>query len=694
MSSYRLLKTTIIIGAAALLGIASSALAAIYTVGPDAACNFHTITDAVAAAATHAGADSIRIVGTGQNDTTYTAQAITIVNQDVSIIGGYQTCSDLVAPSSFTPINGAGNGGNAVFSITGSSNVTLSNLMIFNAKRGALNGGGIFLDGNGTLTVTSSTIVYNTAGSGAGIYMHESGGSLAVLIDAKSLIGGNQALVEGGGIDIQGGTLTLSGSQVEGNGAPRGGGIAITSTSNMQTTVLSSTIDGNQGAFGGGIWSTGPGQLHIEGPDTAMYLNIAQYAGGALYIEEATRLFILDAGVLVEGNESMEDGGGLQIVGPARADIGSAEFHDNQAFNNGGGISIDASQNVGQAVLRLLSTDPAHPARLSENIAYKNGGGIYLKPSATGQSTFGQATLCAHDFRMDANLAIEGAAIYADAITNSGGSVMLLEPASDETAQHGCDPETPSALGAVACSGPTCNSIDGNQSVDVNTGTPMTGATIFANTASDLIADRLAIRANVGGYALEMNTGNAVLRNCLFAENQSVVAPVHLIVMTGTPLLIQNCTLTNDFAGNLDSASVIRSDSSLQISDSIIVEYFTMSLLPSSPASLQIHNLLTNNLSGLPSDPSIVVDAPLFVDIQRSDYRLRATKLGNTITASPAIDFAEAAGGFDIAGNPRDGDVISIANRFGSRDLGAYEMQPIVDRPFADGFGDPISLVY
>ena len=688
MSHHCLLKAMISIGAAALLGIAGSALAAVYTVGPDAACNFHAIMQAVAAAAANPGANSIEVVGTGQNDTTFTTQAISIVNQDVSIVGGYQSCG-AVAPTSFTPIDGLGNGGSAVFTISGSSNVSLSNLTIFHGLRGALNGGGILVDGNGTLTVTSSTIQSNKAGSGAGIYMHESGGSLTVVIDATSLIAGNQALVEGGGIDVQGGTLTLRGSEVQGNSAPRGGGIAITSTSNMQTTISSSIIDNNDGELGGGIWSTGPGQLHIEGPKTHIFRNNVEYDGGALYIEEGTRLFILDAGVLIEGNESFRDGAGLEIVGPARADIGSAEFYDNEAFNNGGGISVDASQNLGQAVLRLLSTDPSYPARISGNIAKQNGGGIYLKPSATGQSMFGHATLCAHDFRMDANLAIEGAAIYADALTTAGGSEMLLEPASDETAQHGCDPEPPSALGAVACFGIECNSIDGNQSVDVSTGATTNGATIFGNIATDLSADRLAIRANVGGYALNMNYGSAVLSNCLFAENQP---GVQMIVMNGTPLSIQNCTLTNDFPGTTYSIS---SDSSLQISDSIIAEYFTTSLLPpGNTANLQIHNLLTNNTLGLPSDPSIVVDAPLFVDLKHSDYRLQATKFGDTITASPAIDFAEAAGGFDIAGNPRDQDVVLIANRFGSRDLGAYEMQPITDRLFADGFGDPISLVY
>jgi hypothetical protein len=44
--------------------------------------------------------------------------------------------------------------------------------------------------------------------------------------------------------------------------------------------------------------------------------------------------------------------------------------------------------------------------------------------------------------------------------------------------------------------------------------------------------------------------------------------------------------------------------------------------------------------------------------------------------------------------NPRNQDVPFVANRFGMSDVGAYEMQPIADRIFADAFGDATSLVH
>lgn len=683
------LRILFVLVAGILSGNTTSVFATVYTVGPDpTACNFSMIADAVAAAAAHPGADRINIVQS-QSDATYSAQAITINNQDLAIVGGYQSCGDSATPTTTTLIFGTGNGGNSIFTIIGSSHVLLSNLQIASRPHDpvAAKGGGIFFSGSGTLTVSSSVITGNKAVDGGGIYLHESGGPLTLLVNANSLISGNTAGTEGGGIDIQGGTLTLTSSQVDGNSASNGGGIAIVSTSNTKSTVTSSTIEGNIAYVGGGIWATGPGELRIAGPSTSIDANNVHTSGGAISIEDGTRLFILDAGVTIYANESFGDGGGLRIVGPARADIGSATFYDNEAVN-GGAIAVDSSLNLGQALLRLFSTDPTHPARISGNIAFNNGGGIYLKPSTTAQSMTGEATLCAHNFRMDANEAVEGSAIYAAASNNSAsGGAILLEPPSAETADHGCDPEPQSALGAVACAAnASCNLIDGNQAADSNNNDQATaGATIFEDSGSYLIAEKQMFRANIGGYILRVNSGNVVLNNTLVADNSMTQ---RLVQMSGSPLLVQNCTFVNDL---FLATYAISNDDNVQIFDTIFDEPFLERdlLFTGLPAALHVNNVMTTYLIDLPSDPSIVFGDPMFFDMAHGDYRLTAT----TVASSPAIDFAQAAGGQDIAGRPRDKDVVSIPNRFGTRDLGAYEMQPIIDRIFAGSFGDPISLV-
>ena len=114
------------------------------------------------------------------------------------------------------------------------------------------------------------------------------------------------------------------------------------------------------------------------------------------------------------------------------------------------------------------------------------------------------------------------------------------------------------------------------------------------------------------------------------------------------------------------------------------------------PGNLHVAYVLSNDITTLPRAPGINVGDPLFIDMAHGNYRLLAKKLGNTITASPAIDFAGllSPDDRDIAGRPHDQDVDQVVDRFGVRDLGAFEMQPISNRIFADSFGDPISIVY
>lgn len=60
------------------------------------------------------------------------------------------------------------------------------------------------------------------------------------------------------------------------------------------------------------------------------------------------------------------------------------------------------------------------------------------------------------------------------------------------------------------------------------------------------------------------------------------------------------------------------------------------------------------------------------------------------LPTSPAIDFAPASNtlGTDIDRQPRNADIVGSANRYGPRDLGAYEYQAgrVLDRVFLGVF--------
>src|SRR5450432_3548913 len=407
-------------------------------------------------------------------------------------------------------------------------------------------------------------------------------GNSSVTLQYLEITGGKRSAdFTGGGIDFAGsGTLTLDTSWVTNNSAGFGGGINVSG-------------------------SPGPATLRIKA-NTFITGNTAQDSGGGIRLAGNARLFMLEDNTFVAFNTATSgDGGAVQVLGPARADIGSpgagaslGVIYSNTAVN-GGGVSVDASQNNGQAFLRLFSTDATRPVRISGNAASANGGGIYLKPYPTGTGNLSaRASLCAHDYRLDGNAAVEGTAIHTEANTSDHQGVdVLLEPTSVDTTGVGCDPETPESLGAVSCNiGAGCNLIDGNQAVDINNNaTPTDGATIFGQPGVILVASPLTLRRNSGGYALR-ETGNTIadstLSNCIFAENQ-----LHheLFIAEDGFLSIHNCTLANDLIG---ATHVIRTDSGMLLTNSIINEAGTLALAYSGDASkLNVTYVLSNEIT-------------------------------------------------------------------------------------------------
>ena len=186
---------------------------------------------------------------------------------------------------------------------------------------------------------------------------------------------------------------------------------------------------------------------------------------------------------------------------------------------------------------------------------------------------------------------------------------------------------------------------------------------------------------------------SAALTSCLISSNNN---SRELIYVSGnaTPLTIGNCTLAADI---INASHVIHDESDFTMIDSIIYELGTLAIdYSGNPDNFVVHNVLSNDISTLPNASDVITGDPMFVNAAGGDFHLLAYKQGGSVFGSPAIDFAPPVVGDDrdLDGNPRDQDVPSFANLFGDRDLGAFEAQPIVDRVFADAFGDRIALTY
>jgi predicted outer membrane repeat protein len=174
---------------------------------------------------------------------------------------------------------------------------------------------------------------------------------------------------QGGGIRFEGsGSLTLDTSWVGNNTADIGGGIFFNGTgaTTAQLTVLAhSEIFGNTANSG---------------------LASGHDGGGGILVTGNSLLTMIEPDTQVNSNKALNGyGGGIDVVGPASANIGSPDSDtglsvlNNNSAAYGGGIAI-VSSGDGGAFARIFTTDPSRPVSITNNTATFTGGGIYVKP--------------------------------------------------------------------------------------------------------------------------------------------------------------------------------------------------------------------------------------------------------------------------------------------------------------------------
>jgi CSLREA domain-containing protein len=210
-------------------------------------------------------------------------------------------------------IDGGGNitisgGGNVqVMVVNSGADLTLRNLTIANGW--SVDGGGIFNQSGGTLTVTNSTFSGNSAGLYGGGIFNQSGGTLTV---TNSTFSGNSASAggsDGGGI-YNAGTLTVESSTFSANSSDFGGGIFNQSGGTL--TVTNSTFSGNQtfAGFGGGIFNQSGGTLTVT--NSTFSGNSAGSYGGGIFNQSGGTLTVTNS--TFSGNSASSvgsDGGGI-----------------------------------------------------------------------------------------------------------------------------------------------------------------------------------------------------------------------------------------------------------------------------------------------------------------------------------------------------------------------------------------------
>jgi hypothetical protein len=334
----------------------------------------------------------------------------------------------------------SGNSASRVFSVTSGVAVTLRGLRITDGYCGdsTCNGGSIF--NNGSLSLTNSALVSNTAGNDGGAIFNGVRGMLTVI---NSLLAQNVAHVSGGGLynrsvsnvaestfmhnsggaggsilNDSGGTLNLVHSTVANSSGSDGGGIFNDWGSVL--SMMSSTISGNSANLGGGLYMWGsPGVIS----NTTFSGNSTTYGGSGIYSYGGTLKIVNSTFVSNTASRTNGHGGGINnwgtltminstMAGNSAAEGASAYNYDvgyartiltntivgySLFGSNCGGVIIDGGYNLDSGntcgFTRTTSLTNTHP--LLGGLG-NNGGPVMTVPLLPGSPAIdaGDDTAC------------------------------------------------------------------------------------------------------------------------------------------------------------------------------------------------------------------------------------------------------------------------------------------------------------
>ncbi len=553
-----------------------------------------------------------------------------------AILGRTQDSLDIRNDSSFTN-NSAVLGGGLYLSAA-----AMVSDSAFVMNDGGIFGGGIRCSPCTGLTLSNVLLDQNMADDGGGLSV--ANGSLIVITGGSFT--GNQALDAsfddgvGGAIHQVNGSLTIDGTQFQGNTAqPSGGAIYVQSgnATPAELTVTNAQFTGNQttesatNQGGGGIFAEDMDAVYIT--NSIFDTNSAATLGGGLLADRSDVVQVQNSQFV--GNSAIL-GGGLYSVFNDVALTGS-DFSGNNVTNFGGGLYVFSGS--------LLSEQ----TRLAGNDGGNGGGGVYL--------SFTDAQLV--NSQVEMNTAVNGAGIYV-AESNLNVSSNLSN----------CDPF---ALAADEY----CSSIDDNVATD-------RGGGVFVlsdNSINDEVRlQEVALRGNdaaLAGTAIHVDSlGPFEMENVLIADNGDLAVDSTTVEAVGvTPITIESTTI----AGNADSplwvedtqANVTVNNSILYLNGEGPRVAFGVTFARSCNNAQSVA-APSQSMGGNLGNPIFDASSP------RGNYRLTAI--------SPSVDAC-------LSGPATDGDGAARPNDGGQFDQGAFELDgapsTAFEMLFSDGFETP-----
>jgi len=472
-----------------------------------------------------------------------------------------------------------------------------------------------------------------------------------------------------------------------GDSVGAGGGIRYTST--LGALELSHLIvtESNAGAYGGGVSAVGPATFdaHAEpgngpklriGPDVFIVSNQAA-DGAGLYVSNMNLdMSMADRGGMFD-NRATHDGGGMHLSN-TRADIGSGRLNGmlflNTAGNAGGGLFASRGSEV-----RLFSTHPDQALAISGNFAVE-GGGIAVQGDELAPT---RVTL--FDAVIDGNSARNGSAAFLQSGGGTNVAALCMRDLAHGTSMPACAGVARPAAAMECDASKYCNRISDNVAA-LPTFTDFSSASVLVDGAyatlelrgtraerntNDVFVDRRS-PIDVAGTGIGMS-------DCLVVDN-TFWGPV-MFNRGFAPTTIAGCTIAANTMPA--SAPVFDSDGAVILTEAIVWQGANPIHANPFDDSVRAHAsmVIANETASLEFAPGeAIIDDPQFVDAANGDFHPR-------VGASPAIDFSNLAdqSAFDLDDHARGVDDAGVADRFGLRDIGAFEASP-PDVIFRDGF--------
>jgi hypothetical protein len=371
-------------------------------------------------------------------------------------------------------------GGGLWNSATGTMTITGGTRIIANIAQGAAadNGGGGVFNNGGTLIIENAQIDNNlatgAAGSGGGLF--SVAGNVTV---TDTNFENNTAIRAGGGIEVTGGKLVLSGVKlVENDAGPdesgmpgNGGGLHVTGVARVD--YLSGVVTGNKAASeGGGLWNSAGGTMYLYEVNVTRnvaYGAAADNGGGGVFNDGGTLTIDRSTITINTARGEAGSGGGLLSVA-GKVAISNTTVSDNQAVRAGGGIEIiDGSLSFRRG---QLNDNGAGTSEAGTNPG--NGGGLHVtgtagtivsffKSVATGNVAASQGGALWN--QNGSFLTVDGSTLYNNiafgtnvrdgggAIFDNGGSTSINNSTLFENAAPGDNNAAAGSGGAVSSSG-------------------------------------------------------------------------------------------------------------------------------------------------------------------------------------------------------------------------------------------------